>query len=183
MTLRGNIVVLTIRHPPARSRTRSMMSARVLLVEPDGAVRERLLSVAGRFGHVDGDAEFPVARGYLLSNPYDWVVTNIRLAAYNGLHLMRLAAAARLPARFVVYADQQDVLLAQGTGKGSEGGARPLSGGVRERLAGSGAAPSDREDARHASEDARTEAADARHATDRCGSCHGGFATRHARPR
>jgi DNA-binding NtrC family response regulator len=90
-----------------------MMSTRVLLVEPDGPVRERLLSVAGRFGHVDGDAEFPVARGYLLSNPYDWVVTNIRLAAYNGLHLMHLAAAARLSARFVVYADQQDVLLAR----------------------------------------------------------------------
>ena len=89
-----------------------MMSTRVLLVEPDGAVRERLRSVAGRFGHVDGDAEFPVAREHLLSNPYDWVMTNIRLAAYNGLHLMHLAAA-RLPARFVVYADQQDVLLAR----------------------------------------------------------------------
>ena len=64
-----------------------MMSTRVLLVEPDGAVRERLRSVAGRFGHVDGDAAFPVAREHLLSNPYDWVMTNIRLAAYNGLHL------------------------------------------------------------------------------------------------
>jgi len=58
-----------------------MMSTRVLLVEPDGAVRERLRSVAGRFGHVDGDAEFHVAREHLLSNPYDWVVTNIRLGA------------------------------------------------------------------------------------------------------
>jgi DNA-binding NtrC family response regulator len=90
-----------------------MMSTRVLLVEPDGAVRERLRSVAGRFGHVDGDAAFSVAREHLLSNPYDWVMTNIRLAAYNGLHLMHLAAAPSLPARFVVYADQQDVLLAR----------------------------------------------------------------------
>src|ERR1700674_6006529 len=90
-----------------------MMSTRVLLVEPDGAVRERLRSVAGRFGHVDGDAAFLLAREHLLSNPYDWVVTNIRLAAYNGLHLMHLATAARLPSRFVVYADQQDVLLAR----------------------------------------------------------------------
>ena len=90
-----------------------MMSTRVLLVEPDGAVRERLRSVAGRFGHVDGDAAFSVAREHLLSHPYDWVMTNIRLAAYNGLHLMHLATAARLPARFVVYADQQDVLLAR----------------------------------------------------------------------
>jgi hypothetical protein len=56
---------------------------------------------------------FPVAREHLLSNPHDWVVTNIRLAAHNGLHLMHLAAAARLPARFVVYADRQDLLLAR----------------------------------------------------------------------
>jgi hypothetical protein len=61
-----------------------MMSTRVLLVEPDGAVRERLRSVAGRFGVVDSQAECPVAREHLLSNPYDWVVTNIRLAAHNG---------------------------------------------------------------------------------------------------
>src|ERR1700682_2315029 len=89
------------------------MSTGVLLVEPDGAVRERLRSVAVRFGHVDGDAQFPVAREQLLSNPYDWVVTNIRLAAYNDLYLVHFAAAARLPDRFVVYADQQDVLLAR----------------------------------------------------------------------
>jgi DNA-binding NtrC family response regulator len=90
-----------------------MMSTRVLLVEPDGAARERLGSVARRVGHVDSEAAFPVARAHLLSNPYDWVVTNIRLAAFNGLHLVHLAAAAGLPARFVVYADPRDVALAR----------------------------------------------------------------------
>jgi DNA-binding NtrC family response regulator len=91
----------------------SMMSTRVLLVEPDVAVRERLRNAAGRVSHIDGDAAFPVARTHLLSNPYDWVVTNIRLAAYNGLHLVHLAAAAGLPARFVVYADPRDLALAR----------------------------------------------------------------------
>jgi hypothetical protein len=43
------------------------MSTRVLLVEPDDAVREQLRSVAGGLGHV-GDAEFPHAREHLLSN-------------------------------------------------------------------------------------------------------------------
>jgi DNA-binding NtrC family response regulator len=90
-----------------------MMSTRVLLVEPDGAARERLRSVARRSGHVDSDAAFPVARAHLLSKPYDWVVTNIRLAAFNGLHLVHLAAAAGLPARVVVYADPRDVALAR----------------------------------------------------------------------
>jgi DNA-binding NarL/FixJ family response regulator len=56
---------------------------------------------------------FPSLGDTCYPNPYDWVVTNVRLAGYNGLHLMHLAAAARLPARFVVYADQQDVLLAR----------------------------------------------------------------------
>jgi DNA-binding NtrC family response regulator len=89
------------------------MPTRVLLVEPDGALREQLRNIAGLFGHTDGDAEFLLARAHLLSNPYDWVVTNIRLAAYNGLHLMHLAAAKGLPARFLVYADQRDVGLAR----------------------------------------------------------------------
>jgi DNA-binding NtrC family response regulator len=90
-----------------------MMSTKVLLVEPDGAMRERLRSVAGRFGHCDAHEAFPAARAHLLSKPYDWVVTNIRLAAYNGLHLVHLAAAAGRPARFVVYADPRDVALAR----------------------------------------------------------------------
>jgi ActR/RegA family two-component response regulator len=90
-----------------------MMSTRVLLVEPDGAVRERLRSAAGRVRHIDGDAGFPVARAHLFSNPYDWVVTNLRLAADNGLHLVLLASAAGLPARFVVYSDPRDIALAR----------------------------------------------------------------------
>ena len=90
-----------------------MISSRLLLVEPDRALRERLRSAAGRFRHIDGDAGFPVARAHLFSTPYDRVVTNIRLAAYNGLHLVHLAAAARLPARFVVYSDARDIALAR----------------------------------------------------------------------
>jgi DNA-binding NtrC family response regulator len=90
-----------------------MTSTRVLLVDPDSAVRQRLRSAAGRFRHIDDDSAFPVARAHLFSSPYDWVVTNIRLASYNGLHLVHLAAAAGLPARFVVYSDARDIALAR----------------------------------------------------------------------
>jgi ActR/RegA family two-component response regulator len=89
------------------------MSPRVLLVEPDATLRGRLRRKAGSFGHVDDDADFGQARSHLLSSPYDWVVSNIRLDKYNGLHLVHLVAAARLPARLLVYADQRDVGLAR----------------------------------------------------------------------
>jgi ActR/RegA family two-component response regulator len=92
---------------------RLMIPTRVLLVEPNGVMRERLRRAAGRFGHIDADAAFPIARTHLLSKPYDWVVTNLRLASYNGLHLVHLATAAGRPARFVVYADPRDLALAR----------------------------------------------------------------------
>ena len=89
------------------------MITRVLLVEPDGDLRERLRLAAGKFAHIDSHADFKVARLRLLSNPYDWVVTNIRLAAYNGLQLVHLAAAAELTSRVLVYADERDAALAR----------------------------------------------------------------------
>jgi DNA-binding NarL/FixJ family response regulator len=86
---------------------------RVLLVEPDGTLRARLRECARPFAQVDGDAEFPRARTRLLSLAYDWVITNVRLDEYNGLHLMHLAAVAKLRARVLVYADRRDVALAR----------------------------------------------------------------------
>ena len=89
------------------------MPTRVLLVEPDADLRERLRLAAGKLAILDSLADFKGARAQLLSNPYDWVVTNIRLAAYNGLQLVHLAAAVQLPARILVYADEQDGALAR----------------------------------------------------------------------
>jgi DNA-binding NtrC family response regulator len=89
------------------------MITRVLLVEPDGDLRERLRLAAGKFAHIDSHRDFKLARACMLSNPHDWVVTNIRLAAYNGLQLIHLAAAAELSARMLVYADERDAPLAR----------------------------------------------------------------------
>ena len=38
----------------------------------------------GALAHIDMDASFPAARTRLFAHPYDWLVTNVRLDAYNG---------------------------------------------------------------------------------------------------
>jgi DNA-binding NtrC family response regulator len=88
-------------------------SQRVLLVEPDGGVRGRLREAVRELAHIDGDSDFRSARTHLFSKRYDWLVTNIRLSAYNGLHLVHLAQAARLSMRYLVYADRRDLVLAR----------------------------------------------------------------------
>jgi DNA-binding NtrC family response regulator len=76
-------------------------------------LRRRLADAAHQYADVVDFGDFMQARRYLLAARCDWIVTNLRLQAYNGLHLVHLAAAARLPARFIVYADQRDVALAR----------------------------------------------------------------------
>lgn len=102
---------------PARShsflRVGSVSAERVLLVEPDAARRARLRDTARTVADIDGDGDFLIARTHLISKPYDWLFTNIRLGAYNGLHLVHLARTSRRPIRSLVYGDGHDVWLAR----------------------------------------------------------------------
>jgi hypothetical protein len=86
---------------------------RVLLVEPDAVRRAHLRDAIREVADIDGDADFLIARTHLISKPYDWLFTNIRLGAYNGLQLVQLAGTARLTARSLVYEDHRDVWLAR----------------------------------------------------------------------
>jgi DNA-binding NtrC family response regulator len=86
---------------------------RVLIVEPDGRLRQQFGDAAGALARIDMDASFPAARTRLFAHPYDWLVTNVRLEEYNGLHLVHLAGSARLPVRILVYSDRPDVSLAR----------------------------------------------------------------------
>ena len=71
------------------------------------------MEAARRFADVEADVDFLCARAHLFSQPFDWLVTNIRLNAYNGLHLVHLASSAKLPVRTIVYAHHADVMLAR----------------------------------------------------------------------
>ena len=88
-------------------------SERVLLVEPDAVRRAHLRDAVRAIADIDGDADFLAARTHLISKPYNWLFTNIRLGAYNGLHLVQLAGTTRRPVRCLVYDDQRDVWLAR----------------------------------------------------------------------
>jgi hypothetical protein len=90
-----------------------MTHRRLLLVEPDGWLRGRLHGVASTHAEIHADAAAPAARARLLSGAYDWLVTNIRLDAYNGLHLAYLANLTARPMRIVVYGEAGDLALAR----------------------------------------------------------------------
>jgi CheY-like chemotaxis protein len=84
---------------------------RALLVDTDvtgvAAVEAALRLVA----HVEVCTDFRNARARLLQQPPDLLITNLRLEAYNGLHLVLLAAATRT--RCIVFSTPQDIGLAR----------------------------------------------------------------------
>jgi len=86
----------------------------LLLVEPRDASREVLRAAIGSVASVEAHAEFADARRRLGASPVDFLVTNVRLGAYNGLHLVYLAASFNrgLP-RAIVYSDGLDVGIAR----------------------------------------------------------------------
>jgi CheY-like chemotaxis protein len=83
----------------------------ILLVDPDPkglhAVQSALRLVAG----IEAFTDFRAARTRLLNQPPDLLITNLRLQAYNGLHLVHLAAGTRT--RCIVYSTYDDLMLAR----------------------------------------------------------------------
>jgi len=87
------------------------MSRDVLLVDPNvqqmvAMISDSLHGVA----EVEPCSEFHEARKRLQAKPPFALVTNLRLQAYNGLHLALLAATTTT--RCLVYADSLDLVLA-----------------------------------------------------------------------
>jgi hypothetical protein len=86
---------------------------RVLLVEPETSLRLLMRNAVNTVAMIDAEPGVPTARQRLLGAPYSWLVTNIRLQAYNGLHLAYLARMSPRPIKILVYGDGDDLLLAR----------------------------------------------------------------------
>ncbi|HZT78456.1 MAG TPA: hypothetical protein VFA27_17525 [Vicinamibacterales bacterium] len=84
---------------------------RVLLVEPDSRVRRALAATLAASATVEAHADFEPARERLDVSAPDLLVTNLRLRAFNGLHLAYVAQHARLRTRAVVYSDQPEAWM------------------------------------------------------------------------
>jgi DNA-binding NtrC family response regulator len=85
----------------------------VLVVEPNAQVAARLGRAVRRVTHINSQRRFDAAKRQLTSAPIDFLVTNLRLADFNGLHLVYLAATLSQPVRCIVYTEGRDPWLAR----------------------------------------------------------------------
>jgi response regulator of citrate/malate metabolism len=84
----------------------------VLLVEPNPRVAEMIQEAIRPIAQVYHHLDFASARRLLGTMHVDFVISNLRLGAFNGLHLT-YAASATTPARGIVYTDAREPALAQ----------------------------------------------------------------------
>jgi hypothetical protein len=84
----------------------------VLGVDPDPGVFASIERTLQGVAIVRVCESFESARRELLRDPPDLLITNLRLEAYNGLHLVYLAAGTG-SSRCIVYIDQPDPALAK----------------------------------------------------------------------
>jgi DNA-binding NtrC family response regulator len=84
---------------------------RLLIAEPDGAVRRAIQKACGKAVRTTECPDFPTARAKLAGIPHDALITNLRLRDYNGLHLVLLAKASNQRSRCVVHTARPDPYL------------------------------------------------------------------------
>lgn len=92
-------------HPVSRTN--------ILLVEPDASARAILHAVVSTFVKAESHGRFESARDRLGRAQLDFLVTNVRLNAYNGLHLVYLLTNSPAAPRAIVYSDECDPALAR----------------------------------------------------------------------
>jgi DNA-binding NtrC family response regulator len=85
---------------------------RLLLIEPDDIWRIQLRHAASHTLIVDTCADYRSALRQFV-RPYTWIVTNIRLAEYNGLQLVYLARDAHPGCHAIAYTESRDIWLAR----------------------------------------------------------------------
>ncbi len=83
----------------------------ILLVDPDPEGLRAVQAALRLVADVEVCSDFREARARLLDQPPDLLITNLRLRAYNGLHLVHLAAGTQT--RCIVYSTYDDLVLAR----------------------------------------------------------------------
>ena len=103
-----------IRQDADRTTPRALLARDVkdiLIVDPDVDYLRAAQTALRFLADVEVFSKFAAARARLLSSePPDLLVTNLRLQAYNGLHLVHMATAQT---RCVVYSTHDDLVLAR----------------------------------------------------------------------
>ena len=79
------------------------MATKLLIVDPDLTRASLLARVAEPHAEVEIAIDFDSARHLLLTSCPDFLVANIRLGAYNGLHLVHIASCLGIPLHSIVY--------------------------------------------------------------------------------
>ena len=83
----------------------------LLIADSDVALSVRVRQAVSSQTVVTSCREFHEARMRVLYDPPDILVTNLRLAEYNGLHLVILARTAETVSRCIVHTDAPDLML------------------------------------------------------------------------
>jgi ActR/RegA family two-component response regulator len=83
----------------------SAVFSHVLLVEPDAVFGSQLHQAISDVADIQWVSHFAAARSVLQQSAVDLLVTNLRLGAFNGLHLVHLAALVARRTRAVVYTE------------------------------------------------------------------------------
>ena len=87
------------------------MTRRTFLVDPSAHWLEYARRAVSDAVNLTTFTDFSKARAQLLKLRPQLVATNLRLGAYNGLHLVHLVASLEVEARCIVFSDRPDPIL------------------------------------------------------------------------
>jgi DNA-binding NtrC family response regulator len=116
MAVLGHLTLHAPHAAPDRRRQGSvLLFKKVLLVEPDRHAMAALEQTWSLVSFVECCRDFQTARQRLLAYEPNLLVTNLHLKAFNGLHLVYLAATSGPRTRCVAYANLHNPSLARET--------------------------------------------------------------------
>ncbi|HET9832427.1 MAG TPA: hypothetical protein VFP91_11980 [Vicinamibacterales bacterium] len=92
-------------------RTAPEIAPSVLIVEPDAFISRRLKEACGALARVTTIPDFPTGRERLMVDQPNFLVTNLRLNEFNGLHLLFLTHAEERTTHCIIHTSRPDFSL------------------------------------------------------------------------